>query len=369
MRIDFVITELDVGGAESALAHIAVGLAERGDDVRVFSLAPPPARKGIVERLMNASIPIEFGNATSAFHFPATLRHLRSWLRRGKADVVQSFLFHANVLTSIAGIGRSHVAGVRVADPSRWRSLVERWALRSCPSIVCVSNAVAEFVRHRLVGSVDRVRVIHNGVDADRFAGASPAPWTDVGLPADAIVTLFVGRLHQQKGLDCLEEQADSIAPSGSDRWLVLVGDGPLKSHWQSLSDQKPNRNVRWLPWMEDISGVMAACRVLVLPSRYEGMPNVVLEAMAAGRPVVCSDVEGSQELVGNDARQRFSVGDSVEMNQKLDGFLSDASLAAKTGRANQALVSEKFSIDAMVERYHELYESLGCQNATKSVS
>lgn len=366
MNIDFVITELDVGGAESALASLATALSHDGHSVRIFSLAPKPTRAGIVDHLRLASIDVTFGSAKSLIHFLRVDRELRHWLRMRRADVVQSFMFHANVMTATIVDPERHVAGIRVADPTRWRSWVERRALRHTAAVVCVSAAVAEFTKSTLRVQADRVSVIGNGVDASRFANASPIDWSTFGLPPDAIVTLFVGRLHEQKGLECLESQIDAIAPENSRRHLVLIGDGPLRAHWESFA--AIHDQVWVLPWMADVTGAMAGCRVLVLPSRFEGMANVVLEAMAAGRPVVCSDVEGSQELVGDDSRQRFVAGDSAAMVKKLAPFWDDVGLANAIGQSNQARVMRDFSIDSAVAAYAELYAEIACQSPRQSV-
>ncbi len=104
----------------------------------------------------------------------------------------------------------------------------------------------------------------------------------------------------------------------------------------------------------------MQACRVLVLPSRYEGMPNVVMEAMAAGRPVVCSDVQGTEELLGHARQlQLFRSADSLEMKNLVEQFLSDEDLSEKVGAANQARIRSEFTVAAMVDAYRSLYRTV----------
>ena len=202
--------------------------------------------------------------------------------------------------------------------------------------------------------------VIPNGVDVSRFSTTNPFDWTTVGWPSDAAVTLFVGRLHPQKGIEHLQSQIDRIARSGSSHRLMIVGDGPLRNELQSWADQVGSDRVQLLGWQQSIPELMAASRLLVLPSHYEGMANVVLEAMAAGKPVVASRVEGSEELLQRYTEaQGFAPGDDAVMANLIQRFLVDQSHAEKVGEANQEFVRSRFSSAAMVDAYRSHYRSL----------
>jgi len=226
--------------------------------------------------------------------------------------------------------------------------------------VVCVSQAVQQFAWDRLGCGADRSVVIPNGVDVTRFASASSMQWSEIGWPENSIVSLFVGRLHPQKGINLLQEQIDQIAPAGSNRRLLLVGDGPLRSDLESWCNRIGGQRVQLLPWQSDIAPLIRACRVLLLPSHYEGMPNVVLEAMAAARPVVCSRVEGSMELLSHAAdQQSFPAGDSVAMKNLVEQFLSNETLCDEVGEQNQSRARKDFSIAAMVDAYRLYYRTL----------
>jgi starch synthase (maltosyl-transferring) len=117
---------------------------------------------------------------------------------------------------------------------------------------------------------------------------------------------------------------------------------------------------VRFAGWRADIPAILAASASLVLPSQWEGMPNVVLEAMASRLPVVASDVEGVRELLGEGAKvQTVRFGDGRALAERLLRVLSDAQLAAELGAANRRRVAESFGIDRMVAAYGDLWESL----------
>jgi len=365
MRIDFVITELNVGGAERCLTELATGLSASGDRIRVLSIGSLPGgeQQALVDRMRVAGIDVRSCDADSSFQFAAAYRTLRNWFRQSPPELVQTFLFHANVLGTMAAKNagvKVRIGGIRVADDRLLRRRVERLVVPRMRHVVCVSDEVEQFAHRRLGCSSDQTVVIPNSVDVSRFAAAAPTRWSTIGWPDDSKVVLFVGRLHSQKGIDLLQDQIDSIAPTGTDRRLLLVGDGPLRKRLESWTNSIGHDRVRLLPWQSNVAPLMRACRLLVLPSRYEGMPNVVLEAMAAGRPVVCSDIEGSKQLLGHAREsQVFRTGNSEAMKNLVEQFLSDEDLSEKIGEDNQARARNDFSVAAMVDAYRGFYRTV----------
>jgi glycosyltransferase involved in cell wall biosynthesis len=375
MRVDFVITELFVGGAERCLTELAVGLAEKGDRVRVFSLASLPSgdQRLLVDRLQQAQIPLASGEARypasrrHAYHRPAELfratSKLTDWLRDGPPDICQTFLFHANALGTLAA-GRAGVAlkvgGVRVAEVKPLRCFLERQAVKRMDSLVCVSQGVRRFATTQLGCDPAKSIVIPNAVEVSRFANAKPVDWSEIGWPADSIVTLFVGRLHPQKGIDLIQRQIDRLAPIGSNRRVLLVGDGPLRDDLSRWADSLDHNRVKLLPWQSDIAPLMKSAMLLLLPSRYEGMPNVVLEAMASGRPVVCSKVEGIEELLAHgQPQQSFACGDSDAMADRVESILDHDTISDELGRKNLEHVRARFSTATMIAAYRQHYQAL----------
>lgn len=365
MRIDLVITELFPGGAERCLTRLAIGLAELGDQVRVFSIGslPRSPRDVLVRQLHDADIDVVSAEADTVWRLLPAARRLQAFLESSPPAICQSFLFHANVLAAgaVASVeGTTLIGGVRVAEGRPLRCAVERHAVSRMSRVVCVSDGVARFARQRLKCHPAQTVVIPNGVDVDRFARAEPYRWSRVGWPEDSVVSLFAGRFHRQKGIELIQQQIDALAPSGSRRRLLLVGEGSLGPALQRWAESIGRERVQLLPWQADIGPLLGGCRVLILPSHYEGMPNVALEAMATGRPVVCSHVEGSSELFRHQFEaQVFPTGDSQAMVQRADRFLSDPEFSARVGAENQSRVTRDFSITAMIQAYRTLYRSL----------
>ncbi|MEM9826764.1 MAG: glycosyltransferase family 4 protein [Planctomycetota bacterium] len=391
MRIDFVITELHTGGAESCLTEVALGLQARGDQVRCFSIGslPPVGRDALVRRLRDAQVPIETAGADRITQVFSAQRKLTRWLRDNRADVVQSFLFHANVLSSRAARRANiptHVGNLRVAENKPLRILIERHAASKMQSLVCVSREVERFAKTHLcrprrhphgtrqhsratVGNDPHTHVqmwppttvVPNGIDASRFDQATPVDWTHLGWAPDDPVVLFVGRMHPQKNLQwLLETIPDWIGPRHPRRRLLMIGDGPLAGAIDAYCRGFGGDYVRRLPFQQDIAPWMRAASALLLPSRYEGMPNVVLEAMACGLPVICSRVEGIAELTdGASIDMTFAVDDAAAMIDRINQLLANESVAAMIANENRCRVQQRFTWPGVVEAYRKLYQVL----------
>lgn len=363
LRLAFAITELDAGGAENCLVNLAVGLDRARFAPVVYALAPRPTPPGdgLVRRLEAAGVETHFLNASSKWQFWATVARLAKLLRDQRADVVQSFLFHANVIAAQAarraGIGRLCL-GIRVADPSRWRMWMERQAARRAERIVCVSESVAEFCRKQARFPAEKLTAIPNGVDVTRLTEAKPIDLSEWGIPAGRRLLAFIGRLDRQKGLDLLLPELPRLWEQLPEHELLVVGDGPQRATLQALAGA--DNRVHFVGRRSDVPQILAAADILVCPSRYEGMPNVVLEAMAAAKPVVAMRAEGVCELLGPEAEaQTAARGDWPAFRGKLVEIAHSREFAARLGAANRARAQAAFSLPGMIDRYQRLYESL----------
>lgn len=367
IRIAFVITELNVGGAERCLVNLATRLDRKRFEPIVHSLdsRPTSGKESLVLRLEQANVPVRFIDVSSSWQILSAIRRLGRLFSEQQPDIVQTFLFHANVVGTLAGTRRRPrpriVNGIRVADPSRGRQRLERWVSRRVDKIVCVSQSVADFcsVQGRLPHQ--KLEIIPNGVDIDKYPAEPAADLAQFGVPADRQVIVSVGRLHAQKGIDWMLRVAPQILGQLPSHDLLLVGDGPERKTLQDLAASLGVANrVHFAGWRPDVPDILAASALLVLPSRWEGMPNVVLEGMATGLPVVCTRVAGVEELLGP-----LSDGQIVDVNDA-GGFVEtvlqlagNPSKAQEIGRQNYRRANKHFSLEAMVAAYERLYESL----------
>jgi glycosyltransferase involved in cell wall biosynthesis len=209
----------------------------------------------------------------------------------------------------------------------------------------------------------DRIRVIESGVDPSRFpiAPAPPAERERLGLPADARVIGTVGRLVPEKDHPTLFEVFLRVRRAVPGARLLLVGDGPLRSELEERSRRLGLADsVSFLGSRGDVPALYRSMDLMVSTSRWEGLSNVLLEAMAAGVPVVATRVGGTSRVV-EDGVTGFTAdpGDAPLIADQAVRLLTDPSLAARLREAAREKVLREFSISRMSREYESLYEAI----------
>ena len=361
LRIAFCVTELDPGGAERALVELVTRLDRTRFDPRVYCLS---GRGALVDRLDAAGIKTVLLGARSRGDLGVLFR-LKAALRQHPPHVLQTWLFHANLAGRIAGWWNGIpviASGIRVAERrSRWPLRLDRWTGALVDVHVCVSEAVREFSQSVAGLDPGKLLVIPNGVDAQRFAIAAPLDLRSLGVPTGKPVLIAVGRLDRQKGFDLLLEAIARGRPFPGDPHCVVVGEGPERKNLESKrSELGLDPQVHFVGWQQDVAGILKRGAGFVLPSRWEGMPNVVLEAMAAGLPVVATDVEGVREVVVNgETGWVVKPGDPDALALAIREMLTEYLLGGKRGAAGAERVRRHFTWDGMTAAYEVLYERL----------
>jgi starch synthase (maltosyl-transferring) len=204
--------------------------------------------------------------------------------------------------------------------------------------------------------------VIPNGIDPGPFERAVPVPRGTIGIPEEAHLALGIGRLDIQKGLPYLLEAAERVVGERPDWHLALAGDGPQRA-W--VLDQLAARpllrdRVHWLGLRADVPGLLKAADVLVLASLWEGMPNVVLEAMAAGRAIVGTAVEGTEDLViPGQTGWLVPPRDANALSQALLEAAEQPELCRRFGQAGRLRVEQEFALDRTITAYERLWAGL----------
>ncbi len=379
IKVALCITDLELGGAERCLVELATRLDRSRFCPVVYALGPRPCPFGggnssptdgmpqtsCVSALENAGVELHCLGARGIRHVFRVIRGLKRLLAAQRPQLIQTFLFHANIAGRIAarraGVGKV-VSGIRVAQRRpRWRLWIDRRTEGLVDRHVCVSRSVAQFAEQYAALPAEKLTVIPNGVDLQRFPASQPADLEPLGIGPGRQVVTFVGRLDRQKGLTWLIDSADKWLSRLPDCDLLLLGKGPQRAKLQRMCRQKGiSDRVHFAGWRTDVPEILAASRLLVLPSAWEGMPNVVLEAMAARLPVVAADVEGVRELLGPAAEaQTVPHGDSANLANKIVEFIQNGPTAAELGGENRRRAEENFSWTRMVTAYEQLWESL----------
>lgn len=367
-RICLVIPTLDRNGAEKQLVTLALGLPRDRFDVHVCTLT----RGGPLEsRLADAGIPVEHIGKRWKIDPGAFLR-LRRYFARVRPDIVHTWLFAANSYGRAAArqAGVPHIlGGERCVDPwKRWHELaIDRRLACISDAIVTNSSGVRDFYAKKGVPA-NKFRVIPNGIDA---CDESTAPvhgslerdeWlTQLGVPKTSHVIGAVGRLWPQKRYQDLIWAIELLRWPFPDVQLLIVGEGPQRWRLERFARQvKMDDRVHFLGERDDVPQVLARCDCFWLASGYEGQSNALMEAMRAGVPVVVSDIPGNRDLVVSDeSGMLVRVGDTAAFARAAKKLFDDPELARRLGDAARRRMLEEFTVERMVQRHIELYESL----------
>jgi glycosyltransferase involved in cell wall biosynthesis len=205
----------------------------------------------------------------------------------------------------------------------------------------------------------EQIRFIANGIDTEKFSQGRPILKALPQLQGKRVVG-FVGRLVREKGLAYLMQAAQSVLVDDSRIAFVLAGDGPFRKELFSIAKElKIENDVFLLGPRSDLADVYASMDVFVLPSLIEGMPMVVLEAMAAGKPILATRVGGIPQLL-QDGKCGILVNaeDASELALALKQLLASPTLCEELGRQGQKRVGTEFSATVMARSYLEMYRN-----------
>ena len=237
----------------------------------------------------------------------------------------------------------------------------QRMAARWCDRIVAVSEFQRQWALRQGIGTPDQVIAIPNGVPVERArpTKAREDIRGELGV-GDAFVVLSTGRLARQKGLEFLVRAAAALRDL-PDLEVLLAGDGPLEQQLSTLvSELQLERTVTLLGHRSDIGDLLAAADLVVLPSLWEGLSISLLEAMAAGKPVVTTTLGGNVEVT-NDGETAVLVPpkDPVSLASAIRKLAGDVSLRARLGRRGQEVQRERYTMRRMIDAYLDEYDRL----------
>ena len=299
----------------------------------------------------------------------SSAREVAACLRQLRADVLFTHGYKADII-GLAAARMAHVPIVMVSRGWTWATrrvrfyeAIDRLALRFADRVVCVSAGQAHKVRQARV-AVAKIQVIRNAIDVSRFPLLpTDAPSALKGLfpmPVEQVV-LAAGRLSPEKGFENLIEAAARVCLVRKDVGFVLVGEGPLEDTLrQHVAQCGLEHRFVFAGFRKDCDTLMPQATCLVQSSYTEGMPNVVLEAMAAGRAVVATSVGGTPELITDRLTGLLVPPDDVEaLSQGVLSLLGDAALRLRLGQAARVSVESHFTFAAQSRAYLHLIEQL----------
>jgi len=371
LHVAHAVLSLDVGGLERIVVDLVRQGRRLGQQVSVLCLERPgplaPQAEALGARLVciGKRPGLRLG---SGGPIKRVLRDLRP-------DVLHTHqigaLFYAGPAAKAAGVPLAvhteHINNIRKCNSGYFRrqrmSWLWWWAARYARKFFCVSEDImAELAARRIVPRA-KLRVILNGINIDPFREHFDRETfrKSIGVPTGALVVGTVGRLNEVKRQDLLLRAFAAVKAEHPAAWLLVVGDGPLRDSLRELSCQlNIEKSVHFAGYQSHPERYLRMMDVFALTSRLEGLPLAILEAWAAGLPVVASAVGGVPDLVKHGRNgMLFAFADEKSLVGMLSELLRDASRRRELGDAGRQVVLSHYDLQRMALDYEQYYRDL----------
>ncbi|HAJ34039.1 MAG TPA: hypothetical protein DCK79_11950 [Candidatus Atribacteria bacterium] len=361
------------GGAAEHIFCIAKGIDRSKFDLTVVM----PEDNGNVNftDLRRLKIRVVSFNVFSRFSLKEFL-NLRDFISRGNFDIVhfhgtRAALFgrlaailiwqRPKILYTIHGF---HVVHYRNLLKKLFLLLLERILNLFTDVIVCVSHSDRESVIKMGLARNDNVKIIWNGIDIERFRNISldkNVKKNELRIPPNAFLLTMIGRLHPQKDYFTLISAFKLLQRELSNFYLLIVGDGPMREELKSYAKNLGlNDKIVFVGTRRDIPEILSITDIFILSTLWEGLPIVLLEAMAADKPVIASDVCGNREIVvDGETGILVSPRDPEMLAQAVTRLVKDRKMSKKMGQKGLIRVKNNFTLEEMVQKIENLYYEL----------
>lgn len=358
-----VLRTLEMGGSQRQAGYLAPWLRdETGARIVVWALERGGQLASLFER---HDIGWEVHSKLLRHHGAAKLPALLGLLwriRRLRPDVILSFNdFPNKVCGAIWPWTGAKTCIWNQRDEGREITgrFLEQRALRQVRVFTANSLQGVEFLTSKFAVARERITIIHNGVSLDPPKRTRSEWRAEIGISAQAILITMIANLHHFKDHETLLRAWAQIAAENDKAGLHLVLAGHPGDTFTLLHDLcerlSIGKSVHFTGLTDDVSGLLAASDIGVFSSRLEGMPNGVLESMAAGLPVAATRIAGIAEALGEDYPVLVPPEDVPALAEGLSALIRDPELRSRLGRWNQTRAREEFSVAKMGRRYMEL--------------
>ena len=364
-----LVEGFNLGGAERKLLELVKCMDHDRFKIVVCSLGLQVTKKTIrdeFEKLKDKGV--EVIEIPRKHRIDVSLIHkLITLVKHHKIDIIMTTLFYADIMGVIVGkLTQVKAVFTWEASPtSEWliprRLISYRLLIRWCDKIISVSQDTANFLINKRGVNPDKITVIHYGVDLNKYyIGNGFAVREKLGIGEKDEVIGVVSRLHHQKGHAVLIEASSDIIKRYPRTKFLIIGDGDYRSALENMvARKKLNKNYIFLGSRDDIPELLQAIDIFTLPSYSEGLPNVVLEAMASQKPIVATSVGGIKEAVVNRVTGLLvPPKDSDSLGNALCELLGNPAEALEFGKKSRKRAEEIFSLGKQIESFENLFEN-----------
>lgn len=361
MKILHVITSLHTGGAEKLMVDLLPLLKERGNevDLLLFDGVDTPFRRAAEQ----AGIKVMDLGVGGSVYSPVKLIKLLPYLKQ--YDIVhthntapQLFAAIGSVLCSVVLCTTEHNTSNRRRD-WKWYAAIDRWMYSRYRKVVCISEKTEHNLRAFINSADKKIITINNGIDVNAYATVSSAALIK---PANcSTMVMQVAGFRYQKDQDTVIR---SLALLPESIHLCLVGDGERRPELEKLvAELNLAHRVHFAGIRTDVPAMLSAADIVVMSSHWEGFGLAAVEGMAAGKPVIASDVDGLREVVKG-AGVLFPHADAAALAEEITRLADDPTLYASVADRCRAR-ARQFDISKMVDGYTAVYNDL-CSNAIR---
>ncbi len=371
MKITMVISSLGAGGAERVLVGIANHWQAAGHRVTIITYVGGESFYPLVAGVVHRALPADrvvyglIGLPVRALSFVRRIARLRQAIIQTAPDKIVSFVDKTNVLTLLACSGLSYDIVISERTNPRYypighiQSLLRQWLYRHAKVLVIQTRSLLDWA----AGYVrpEQIAVIPNALDQARVQAIvqaiQSAGQQTVTLPVWGKRIIAMGRLSAEKGHDLLLTACAPVLQQYPDWGLEIIGDGPLRARLQQLSHELGIADrVHFYGQLKHPFEVMAGADVYVLPSRVEGFPNALLEAMGLGLPVVSFDCpSGPSDLIAHGENGLLVAPEDVaQMSQALVSLIQDEALRQRLG-THARYVLDSYAEERIMHRWDEV--------------
>lgn len=372
IKIGYVIDDLGLGGAQRQLVELVKTMDREKFDLQVVSLSL--TKRDYEKELNDAGVKLTLIAQSGKWCWPAfwtLFRHFGSV----KPNVVHTWLFTADLYGRLAawlaGVPKI-VSGVRntIEDMPRHHRWVNRFFAVGTDRITVNAQAIRGDLVKALGIPDSKISTIYNGIDLKKIPtfGVNGKYRHEWNISEKARCVVMIARMAPQKDHETFLRAARLVLREEPDAYFVLVGDGPLRKNLEDLAKGLGIANqVRFAGERRDIWEILQHVDLFVLATHFEGCSNVILEAMAVGKPVVATDAGGNSELI-EEGKTGFLVGrqNAEDLAKKILRLLRDPEGSQKMGIAAKQRIEENFTLAQTVRATESLYLELVGEGAAK---